>query len=336
MTFDQILRSLKKGEYSPLYFLHGKETYFIDAIADYIEAHALPEEAKAFNQMVLYGKETDAQTVVDNARRYPVMAERQVIILREAQEMKTLKKLDHYVRHLVPTTVLVICHKHKKFAMNNALGKAMKEKAIVFEAKPLYDNQAPDWIINYLRSKKLKISPAGAELIAEYLGTSLSKIANELDKLALNLTPGTDINAQHIETHIGISKDYNIFELQKALGARNAGKANRIVQYFSANPKKNPMPVVLASLYNYFSKIYILHFLKNSPESELLKSMKLRSSYFLREYRAAARQYRLQKVEGVLGLLREYDLKFKGVNYNGVGKPEGILLRELVWRILHE
>jgi DNA polymerase-3 subunit delta len=336
MTHDQILQSLRKGEYQPLYFLHGTESYFIDEIADYIEEHALPEEARAFNLMVLYGKDTDAQTVVDNARRFPVMAERQVIILREAQEMRTLKDLDSYVKHLVPSTVLVICHKHKKFNMNSALGKALKEKAVVFESKSLYDNQVPDWIVGYLRKKKLKITPDGAELIAEYLGTELSKIANELDKLALNLGAGTEVNVHHIEANIGISKDYNVFELQRALGERNVGKANRIVHYFAANPKKNPMPVVVGALYNYFSKVYMLHFLKKSPESELLSSLKLRSSYFLREYRMAARNFRQPKVEQVLGLLREYDLKSKGVDFNSVGKPEGALLKEMVWRILHD
>lgn len=335
MTYDQILQSLKKGEYRPLYFLHGPESFFIDSIADHIEANALPEEAKAFNLIVLYGKDTDAQTVIDNARRFPVMAERQVIIVREAQEMRTLKDLDTYVKYLVPTTVLVICHKHKKFNMNNAMGKALKEKAVVFESKSLYDNQAPEWIVQYLRGKKLKITPDGAELIAEYLGTDLAKVANELDKLALNLEPGVEISAKHIEANIGISKDYNVFELQRALGERNVGKANRIVHYFAANPRKNPMPVITGALYNYFSKIYMLHFLKNSPEAELLKSLKLNSGYFLREYRAAARNFSRPRVENVLGLLREYDLKSKGVDYNGVGKPEGELMREMVWRILH-
>ena len=335
MTYEQILQSLKKGEYRPLYFLHGPESYFIDVIADYIEEHALPPEQKAFNLMVLYGKDTDFQMVIDHARRFPVMAERQVVILREAQEMRSLKNLDVYVKNLAPTTVLVICHKHKKLNMNTVLGKALKAKAVVFEAKSLYDNQVPDWIVHYLRGKKLKITPDGAELIAEYLGTDLSKVSNELDKLALNLGAGTEVNAQHIEENIGISKDYNVFELQRALGTRDISKANRIANYFASNPKKNPLPVVLGTMYNYFSKIYMLQFLKNSPEKELLSSLKLRSSYFLREYRTAARNFRKPQLESVLGLLREYDLKSKGVDFNNVGKPDGTLIKELVWKILH-
>lgn len=335
MTHDQILQSLKKGNYQPLYFLHGPESYFIDSIADYVEENALPEEARAFNLMVLYGKDTDAQMVIDNARRFPVMAERQVVLLREAQDMRTLKNLEGYVKSPVPTTVLVICHKHKKFNMNNAFGKALKAKAVILESKNLYDNQVPDWIVSYLRRKKLKITPGGAELIAEYLGTDLSKVANELDKLALNLEAGAEVTAQHIEANIGISKDYNVFELQRALGERNVAKANRIAFYFAANARKHPMPMVVGTLYNYFSKVYMLHFLRKSPEAELLKTLKLRSGYFLREYRAAARNFPRPKVEQVLGLLREYDLKSKGVDFNNVGKPDGALLKEMVWRILH-
>ena len=335
MTYDSILKSLKKKEFRPVYFLHGPESYFIDGIADYIEQNALPESARAFNLMVLYGKDTDAQTVIDNARRFPVMAERQLIILKEAQEMRTLKNLKVYLQHLVPTTVLVLCHKHKKFNMNNAFGKLLKEKAVVFEAKGLYDNQVPDWIVSYLKKHKLSITDSGAELIAEYVGTDLAKIANELDKLSLNIAAGSTIDARQIEQNIGISKDYNIFELQRALGERNIGRANRIVHYFAANPRKNPMPMVVGALYNYFSKVYMLHFLKKSPEKELLRSLKLRSSFFLKEYRLATRNYRLAKTEQILSLLREYDLKSKGVDFNNVGKPDGALLKELVWKILH-
>ena len=335
MTFDQIIQELRQQKYRPVYFLHGTEPYFIDAISDLIEDHALNEMEKAFNQTVLYGKEVDHKVVVDNARRYPMGAERQVVILKEAQEMRTLKELQSYIEKPLGSTILVIAHKHKRFNFNSKFGKALKEHALVFESKPLYDNQAPDWIVSYLKNKRLKIKPAAAALVAEYLGTELSRISNELDKLAINLPAGTEITEQHIEENIGISKDYNVFELQKALGRRDLLKVNRIVNYFAANPKKNPLPVVMGSLYNYFSKVYMLHFLKDTPERELLGALKLDSSYFLRDYREAARNYPLRKTEQVIALLSEFDLKSKGVGYNHTGKPEGELLKELAWRILH-
>ena len=335
MTYEQILSQLKKKQYQPVYFLHGTEPYYIDAIADYIEDHALSESEQAFNQTILYGKEVDHKTVVDAARRYPMMAPHQVVILKEAQEMRSLKDLQSYVEHPSETTILVICHKHKKFRLNTKLGKALKSKAVVFESKAPYDNQMPDWIASYLSRNKLKITPQAAALIAEYLGTQLSKVANELDKLAINLPSGTEITPKHIEENIGISKDYNVFELQKALGQRDVLKANRIVQYFASNPRKNPLPVVIGSLYNYFSKIYLLHFLGQKSEREILDGMKLRSAFFLKEYRHAAKNFNRARTEHVIGLLKEFDLKSKGVEFNNVGKPEGDLLKELVWRILH-
>lgn len=335
MTFDQILSDLKQQQYRPVYFLHGEEPYFIDVISDYIEQQVLTEAEKAFNQTVLYGKDVDHLAIIDVARRYPMGAARQVVILKEAQDMRNLKDLEGYVTHPLETTILVICHKHKKANLNSNFGKALKERAVVFESKPLYENQVPDWVQSYLKARKLKITPGAGALIAEYLGTELSKVANELDKLAINLPPGTEVNEDQIERHIGISKDYNVFELQRALSNRDVLKANRIVNYFAANPKKNPAPVVLASLYAYFSKVYQLHFLQNVPEAELLKALNLRSGFFLREYRVAARNYPLEKTEQVIGLLREYDLKSKGVDYNSTGKPEGELLREMVWRVLH-
>jgi DNA polymerase-3 subunit delta len=335
MSYQKILADVKKKQFAPIYFLHGQESYFIDLIADTIEEYALAEHEKAFNQTILYGKDTDNLQVVDAARRFPMMAERQLVIVKEAKEMKSLKDLLSYVEKPSPTTVLVICHKHKKYNFNSKFGKAVKANANIFEAKPLYDNQVPDWIADYLRSKKLKAGPAAAELLAEYLGSDLSKVVNELDKLALNLPPDSEVTQQLIEQHIGISKDYNVFEFQKALGVRNVLKANRMVQYFIANPRKNPIQVVIGSLYNYFSKIYLFHSVARAAEPEILQTLGLRSSFFLREYRGAARHYPLSKAQEVIHILREFDLKSKGVGYNATGKPEGELLKEMTWRILH-
>lgn len=335
MEFDHILKELKSKQYRPVYFLHGLESYFIDELSGYIEKNVLTEAERAFNQTVFYGKDVDHMAILDTARRYPMMSSHQVVLLKEAQDMKTLDKLQGYIENPMKTTLLVICYKHKRFSFNSKFGKALKEHALAFESKPLYDNQAPAWISAYLKGKKLKITPKASELIAEYLGAELSKVANELDKLAINLPPGTEVNDSHIEAHIGISKDYNIFELQRALGERDVLRANRIVNYFAANPKKNPMPVIISALYSYFSKVYLYHAAKHLPEKELLNTLQLRSSWFLKEYLAAARSFPPGHTENAISLLREYDLKSKGVGYNNTGKPEGELLREMVWRILH-
>ena len=335
MTFPQIIADLKQKQYKPVYFLHGNESYFIDAIADFIEKKVLSDGEKSFNQTILYGKETEFKQVVDTARRYPMMAPYQVVILKEAQEMRTLKELVTYVEKPAETTILVICHKHKKFDSRTKLGKILKKNAVLFESKKLYDNQLPDWIHNYLKTKGFTIKPNATALIAEYLGTDLSKVVNELDKLAINLPKGTDITQQHIQDNIGISKDYNVFELQKALGQKQVTKVNRIIKYFGANPKKSPMVMMVGSLYNYFSKVYMLHFLRHAGDPDILSALKLRSSFFLREYKATARNYSRPQTEKVLSILKEYDLKSKGVDNNTMSNPDSELLKEMVYRILH-
>lgn len=335
MTFQETLQSLKKKEYRPVYFLHGEESYFIDAISDTIEMNVLNESEKAFNQTIFYGKDTDYLTVLDVARRYPMMAERQVVIIKEAQDMKTLKELQGYVEKPLDSTLLVICHKNGKYNLNSKFGKAIQEKGVVVDAKRLYDNQVPDWIQDYLKARKIRIKQDAANLIAEYLGTDLSKVVNELDKLIINQNKDIEVDLHTVEQTIGISKDYNIFELQKALGERNILKANRIVNYFAANPRRNPLPVVIGSLYTFFSKVYLLSFVLQQQEKEQLAALELRSAYFLKDYREAARFFTRPRAEQALALLREYDLKSKGVDYNSTGKPEGDLLKELVWKLLH-
>ncbi len=316
-----------------MYFLHGAESYYIDQITHYVESQVLSEGERSFNQMVFYGKDSEAKTLIDTACRYPMMSPYQVVILKEAQDMKSLANLLPYIEKPVPTTILLIAYKHKKFDARTKLAKSLKANAVYFESKPLYDNQVPDWISDYLKSKKMSIDASASQLIAEYLGSNLSKIANELDKLTINLPAGTAVTQQHIQDNIGISKDYNVFELQRALGSRNVVKANRIANYFRANARKHPLVVVIGTLYNYFSKVYMLHYLRNSPDREISKSLKLRSDYFLREYKLAARNYRPAKVRQVISLLSEYDLRSKGVNNDST--PEGELLKELVYKILH-
>ncbi len=333
MDYKTILNQLKKKAYQPIYFLYGQEAYFIDLISDYIENNVLEEAEKAFNLTIVYGKDVDARTLIDTASRYPMMAPYQVVILKEAQDMKSLKDLQPYVEKPVKTTILVICHKHKRFDGRTKFAKSLKANAVFFESKKLYENKIGAWVEQYLSTKNLSIKPEAKELIAEYLGTDLSKIANELDKLAINLPEQTLINAQHVQDNIGISKDYNVFELQKALAKKDVVKANQIVHYFGNNPKSNPLVVVIASLYNYFSKIYMLKFLKNASDKEILSTLKLSSPFFLKEYRMASGNYNLKQVEAIIHLLKETDLKSKGLNSNNT--PDDQLLKELVYRILH-
>lgn len=316
-----------------MYLLHGEESYFIDLITKYIEDKVLTEGEKGFNFTVLYGKETKFSTVVDVARRYPMMAERQIVILKEAQQMRDLVKLEAYAKQPTPTTLLVISHKHKKLDGRTNFAKAIKKNGVIFESKKLYDNQVPDWITTYLKEKKYQITPDACRLVADFLGTDLSKISNELDKLLLNVPAGTSISPAHVEQHIGVSKDYNVFELTKALGKGDTLKATRIANYFAANPKDNPMPKLIGALYNYFSKIYICQFHRNVSDDALAKALGLRSAWFVKDYKQAMRTFNKPKTENAIAVLREYDLKAKGVDRDST--PEGELMREMVFRILH-
>ncbi|MEM0993636.1 MAG: DNA polymerase III subunit delta [Bacteroidota bacterium] len=335
MTAQQILQQLKKKEYQPIYFLHGDEPYFIDQISNYIETKVLSAGEKSFNQTILYGKEADPKTVTDICFRYPMMSPYQVVILKEAQEMRNLKDLKPYIEKAVASTILVICYKHKKMKLNSAFGKAVKAKAMILESKKLYDNQVADWIQNYMKTKQLNIQPQAADLMAEYLGTNLSKITNAAEKLIINLPAKSIVTTQHIEQHIGISKDYNVFELQRAVGSRDVLKANRIIDYFAADLRKHSLIMLTSTFYNYFSKILMLHQLRQSSEQEVLKTLGLRSAFFLREYRHTARQFPFAKAVKVIHILKEYDLKSKGVDFNKTNTDDGQLMKEMVWKILH-
>jgi DNA polymerase-3 subunit delta len=336
MTADEILRDIRAQRFLPVYCLHGEEPFFIDQIAEAIEAHALPETERGFNQTILYGKETEHLGLLDSLRRYPMMSARQLVLLREAQEMKTLPELAAYIENPMPTTVFVICHKHKKVDARTKFGKALQGKnTLLFESKKLYDNQVPDWIAQFCKNRKMGIEPAAAALMAEYLGTDLSRIANELDKLLLNLPPGATINAAHVQTYVGISKEYNVFELQKAIATRDRQKLARIQQHFAANPKKNPLIVVISSLFGYFSKVYMLHALKNAPDAEVLKTLELRSDWFLKEYKTAAGNFSPSQTIQVISLLKAYDLRSKGVNNDNTSTDETELMQELFWKILN-
>jgi len=313
LTFETIIKDIKNKKYSPIYLLHGDESFYIDKISSYIEHHVLNEGEKAFNLAVLYGKDTEFKTVVDEARQFPMMSSHRVIILKEAQDMRSLKNLASYAENPSPQSILVINHKHKKFDARTKLAKAIKANGILFESKKLYDNQVQGWIAQYIADKGYAISPDAALISAEYLGTDLNKIANEMDKVIVNLKDEKTISADLIKEMVGISKDYNVFELQKAIGTLNTEKVFRIVDYFAANPKPNPLVMVLSNLYGYFSKVYIAAYHGKKSDNELKTLLGLPTPYFVKEYRVAAQNFRGQKLIKIFAALKEADLKSKGV-----------------------
>src|SRR6056297_3085996 len=334
MKYEQIITDLQKKIYKPIYFLFGDEPYFIDLITKFIQTNVLTEEEKAFNQTILYGKDTDISTVINTAKRFPMMANHQVVILKEAQHLKNIEDLMHYAKQPLKSTILVINYKYKKLDKRKQLYKSLQSNAILFDAKKLYDNELPAWIDSYLSQKNRSIEPKANALLIEYLGNSLSKIVNELDKLIITLPEGeTKINTSHIERNIGISKDYNTFELHNALARKDVVKANRIVYFFNKNPKDNPLAVTLSMLYYFFSKVLTYQFIKDKRNKKAVAATLKVNPFFLKEYEMAGRAYTPKKVVQIISWLREYDLRSKGKN--NVSTTDGELLRELIYKILH-
>jgi len=331
--FEEILTELKNKIYHPVYFLMGEETYYIDLVTDYIIKHILNESEKTFNQLIFYGKDTDTPTVINASKRFPMMANYQVVVLKEAQELKKIEDLIYYVEKPLKSTILVINYKYASLDKRTKLYKALVEHSVILESKKLYENQVPEWIINYLKKAGISIDTEAAELLKESLGNDLSKIAQELDKLLLVIPSGTNvINKQHIERNIGISKDYNNFELTKALGQKNVLKANRIIDYFGKNPKGSPFLVTTQVLFSFFSKVLIYHFLKDKSRSSIASNLGI-NPFFVPEYELAGKKYSPAKTVAIISDLREYDLKSKGVGNTSTTDAE--LLRELIYKILH-
>lgn len=327
------MADIKAKNLKPIYFLMGEEPYYIDRISEFIENNVLAEEEKGFNQMVLYGRDVSVDDIVSNAKRYPMMAEYQVVIVKEAQDLsRTIEKLAAYAENPQPTTILVLNYKYKKIDKRKALYKSLKKTGLVFESKKLYENQVADWIRRVLAGKKYSISPKAAQMLVEFLGTDLSKINNELEKLQIILPEGTQISPEHIEENIGISKDFNNFELRKAIGNRDDLKAYRIVKYFADNPKDNPMVVTVSLLFNFFSQLLHFHGLHDKSARNVASALKI-NPYFVNEYVTAARNFPMKKVSGVVATLRNFDVKSKGVGANAV--PQGDLLKELLTKILN-
>lgn len=329
-SYADILSNLKKKNFSTVYFLCGEEPYYIDKITDYIENYVLDEVEKSFNQSVLYGNDVNIEQVVTECKRFPMMAERTVVIIKEAQGIKDIEKLESYVKNPSPTTLLVICYKYKTPDGRKSFGKTVKDKAVYFESSKLYDNKIPEWITSLVKEKGYQISPIAAKLLADNLGTDLSKIENELNKLYINIAQGSEITPDVIQKNIGISKDFNVFELQNALGNRDVLKANQIINYFASNPKEHPFVVLPGTLFGYFTKLMLTH--KTTDKAKLASVLGVHP-FFTGDYISAAQKYNPPKLVQIISILREYDLKGKGVDAGETS--DGDLMKEMIYRILH-
>ena len=332
MTFEEITGDIKRKIYHPVYLLHGEEPYFIDAITDLIESTVLTDSEKEFNQTVVYGRDSDPGKIIDLAKRFPMMANYQVVIVKEAQDIDKIENLQPYMEKPTPTTILVLAHKYKKIDSRKSFAKSIDKAGVLFESSRIYENKVPAWINSQVQSQGYSIRPEACQMLAEYLGNDLSRISNELEKLVINLPEGTAIDSALIERNIGISKDYNIFELQNALGNRDVTKANRIINYFASNTKQNPTIVVVTVLFGFFMKLMIYHQLKDKSPKSAASALGV-NPYFVKDYALAAQNYPFKKLRVIIGLLREYDLRLKGVNNGATDESE--LLRELIFKILH-
>jgi DNA polymerase III subunit delta len=333
----RILDKLKIGKYDPVYLLQGEETYYIDFISNYIELHALNESERSFNQIVMYGKDASMASILTQAKRFPMMAERQVVIVREAQDIPDLNKetgsklLLDYLTKPAPTTVLVLCHKNKTLDKRRELGKKAEQLTVSATFKKPYDNQLADFVMEYVIQKKYSIEEHAAQILTEYVGNDLNRLVNEVDKIIIGRDFKEAISTSEVMTKVGISREYNIFELQKALINKDWLQAAKITSYFEANPKKNPAIPMVAFLYSFFSKVLAAHDVDDRSAQGLTSSLKI-SPYAAKDYLSAMQRYPQHKAIEIISLLRCADLKLKGVNSGSEG--EGQILKELVFRIM--
>ena len=338
MTSQDIIQKLKNSEYSPLYFLQGDEPYFIDQVSDYIEENAIDEGMRGFNQTIMYGKDTDLQTILTHAREFPMMSERRVIIVKEAQEIKAInneqgeKLLGTYAENPQPSTVLVFCYKYKSLDKRKRLYKGLDKHAILMTSTKMYDNKLPEWVDSYLKKKGYSINPKATQLIVENIGNNLSRISKEIDKMLINLKDENTVGPDHVYRFIGISKEYNVFELQKALSFKNVVKANEIIKYFESDLKSNPIIPVIAIIFTFFNKVLLVHHSKDKSERALAGLLKV-NPFFVKEYLMAARNYPLANVVRNISYIKEADLRSKGINNASIS--EGQILKELIFKLMH-
>lgn len=334
VTYEEIVRDLKNRVYKPVYYLMGEETYYIDNISDYISDTVLTDEEKEFNLTVMYGGDVDVATIVNAAKRYPMMSEHQVVVVKEAQNVKGMEGLSFYLQKPLMSTILVICHKHGVLDRRKKLAAEIEKIGVLFESKKLKEAQLPGFVASYLKRKSVDIEPKAAEMMAEFVGTDLSRMAGELEKLVITLPPGSRrVTPEQIERNIGVSKDYNNFELRNALVARDVLKANRIIKYFEENPKNNPIQTTLSVLFGFFSNLMLAYYAPEKTEQGIAEQLGLKSTWQAREYMNAMRQYSGVKVMEIIGEIRYCDARSKGVD--NVSLENGDLLRELIYKILH-
>lgn len=335
MTYEEVARSIKNRQFAPVYFLMGEEDYYIDRLSDYIVQMALDEAEKEFNLTIMYGPETDIVTVINAAKRYPLMSEHQVVMVKEAQGMKNLDDLVFYLQKPLTSTILVFCYKHGALDRRKKLTAQLEKAGVLFESKKLKDAQLPGFIAAYLKRKQIEIEPKAQEMLAEFVGADLNRMAGELEKLIITLQPGRKrITPDQIERNIGISKDYNNFELKNALIGRNIMKANQIVKYFEENPKNNPLVLTLSILFSFFSNLMLAYYAPDKSDRGIAAYLGLRSPWQTKEYMAAMHAFSGRKVMAIIGALRDCDARSKGVGNSSVA--DGELLRELVYFILHD
>jgi len=331
-AFSQILKEIKERKFRPVYFLEGDEPYFIDKVADALEKTVLTEVEKAFNQQIMYGKEVTMKDILTSARRFPMMAKYQVIIVREAQHLiKDLDELLDYLSNKVPTTILVFLYKGKKVNKSTKLGKALKSFGLMTTRK-LYENEMAGWVVAHVKSMDLEIGPKAVQLLIHASGNNLHQVANELAKIHANMEGRKEMLPEDVSKHTGLDKEYNVFELTKSLGERNRMRSLQIVRYLDSNPKDNPFVLVLTNVFNYFKKIHLVHFVKTKGNVEIAKELGL-NPYFVGEYIAAARQYPPKEMRRVFKLMHEFDLRSKGMS--GGQNNQNELLTELIVRILN-
>lgn len=331
-SYNEIIADIRNRIFYPVYLLSGEEPYYIDLLSDAIEAGVLSETEKEFNQTILYGRDADARTIIEYAKGYPMMASHKVVIVKEAQDIKTIDELGAYAEKPLNSTILVICYKYKKYDKRKSLPKIVEKKGVLFESSKIREDKMPGWIADQVSEAGYSITPKATQMIADFLGNDPGKVINELNKIFISLSKGNLITEKIVESNIGISKDFNIFELQNALGAREIVKANQIVAYFASNPKDNSLVKTIALLYTYFIKVLIYHTLNDKSNKEVASALGI-NPYFTRDYQNAARNYSFENTVRIINLLREYDLKSKGLG-NGSANEEN-LTKELIFKILH-
>lgn len=334
---EDLIKQLQKNQYAPVYFLQGDEAYYIDSIAQYVEQHAIPEAERSFNQIILYGRDAAINEILTQARRFPMMAERQLVLIKEAQDIPDInreggsKLLVDYLENPSPSTILVFCYKYKSIDKRKALGKALEKAAVEMTSKKLYDNQIPAWIMEYARSKDIQISEKATQMLADNIGNNLKRLAHEIDKVLINIQGEDKIEAGHIQEYVGISKEYNAFELQKAIAVKDVVKANMIINYFAANLKGNPIIPTIALLFGFFSKLLMVHHTKDKSKGHLAGKLRV-NPFFVAEYLQATHHYPLPKVIDNIHHLRLADIHSKGINAN---TDDGQILKELIFKLLH-